>query len=254
MTVSGRKTAETPQIDVSSLDLSTTVGHIVKLYTEQLPGRPVSARVVQAGEGVMSVGRGGGDALVDNLIHNQGVVVRFGYKGEEISVAARLKKCMGGQVNLFLGGRAVPLSRRRFVRLDRPCSVKLAVLPASGVNYKTLSRLRWLQAESFNLSSGGLLLDLSSALESNTTILMNVEYKSPHLPPLVLGQVKHNFPCEPGHFRTGVEFIVREDKEKFTAKAPATVLPPVVFDYTSAGRNRFNESLLVAMQDDEYKE
>jgi len=241
---SEKKTSSQYVFDVSTLDLSSVVGHSVHLYSEQFPGQPLRSRVLEARGTTFSLDRRGAGRRVDNLVHNQMVTIQFSYRGERISVRARLKRTAGGKCNVYLEDYVVALTRRRFWRADLCLPTRLAVLPMSSLHSRDIAQLRWLQVETINFSAGGVLLELNSFLEENSFLLMNFEQDHFDFPALVAARVRHCQQVESGRFRIGLEFVTGEKRGRLFSEAAIRVLPRVVFEYNRKLRLWLNSQII----------
>ena len=235
-------------IGVNDVDLSTLVGHEVTLFTDQYQGKPLSTKVVMVNGGVISLDRSGCNGMIDTLVTNQQVVVQFVHKGQRISVDATLKRTSGGKCSLVLGEKLTPLSRRRFKRFDINRPVKCAVLPSSDFNARRLSKLRWIETSSINISSGGLLMSLPKQVANDSYLLLNIEIGDLDFPALIIGQVRYSYPIDSFRFNIGIEFVVSDLKEKHFSPSTIQKMPPVVFAYTASRRKELNRELAVQMQ------
>lgn len=229
-------------IGTDQLELDTLVGHYVYLYSEQFPGIPLKARVVEYRDNALTVDRSGGKRRVDSLVHNQQLGVQFAYKGERITLRARFKR-EGSKCRLIIGPRAVALTRRRFVRVDMSLDARLAVLPVTHLAPSRLKNLRWIQTDTANFSSGGVLIGLSSYLERNTVLLMNIEQETFNFPALITGRVRYCHQVSAGRFAAGVEFIVTEIKLSLFPESTVRALPSVVFEYDEQKRLWLNDQI-----------
>ncbi|HUV31675.1 MAG TPA: PilZ domain-containing protein [Acidobacteriota bacterium] len=227
------------------IDISRLVGREIKLFSEQFPGRELHAKVTSAYNQRISVDSGQDRGLIENLVSQQQVVAQFGYKGQEISVRARLIRTFGGKCQFVLDEDVVPLSQRRYRRVTLKRPVRLAPFPIASHSRRGLSSLRWMSTDSLNLSSGGIMIQLPSFLEQGVYLLMNVDWDVDFLPPLVLGQVKHCHSVDPGQFRIGVEFIVSELARQLFSPARRGALPGCLFGYTQLHRFKLNRKLAV---------
>ncbi len=239
---------EYQEFDTSSLEISLIVGRSVVLLSDQMPGKPLQAKVIQAGRMSLSIDRGGQEGLIDSLVSDQDVTVRFNYKGQLVSVPAVFKKSATGKGSLVLGVRATALTRRRFARLNLVQPVKLAMLPSPPPQQHKIARLRWLETDTINCSSGGMLIDLSSFLEELCYLIMNIQLGRSLMPPLLLGQVRHCQESGIGHFHIGVEFIIDDVKTRHFPLSTLKNLPPVVFEYTAVRRDELNRQLSAQVQ------
>ena len=250
MTPSAEQTnLKRPTVDASRFDFSLLVGHELTLFSEQFPGKPLKSKVILASNGELSIDRSGGCSLIDSLVSNQQVTMRVTYKGQQINVPATLKRSDGGKCRVIIGNKVVPLSRRRFTRVFLSRPVKLAVIPVSTFNRNKLARLRWLETVTVNISGGGALIDFSSYLENPTYLFLNIDLAEFPFPPLVLGQVVYSLPKDAGRFHIGLEFIVREEREKRFSLTTLKQLPQVVFEYGKQERIELNNKMTAWMQD-----
>ena len=250
MTPSAEQTnLKRPTVDASRFDFSLLVGHEVTLFSEQFPGKLLKSKVILASDGELSIDRSGGCGLIDSLVSNQQVTMRVTYKGQQINVPATLKRSDGGKCRVIIGNKVVPLSRRRFTRVFLSRPVKLAVIPVSTFNRNKLARLRWLETVTVNISGGGVLIDFSSCLEKPTYLFLNIDLAEFPFPPLVLGQVLYSLPRDNGHFHIGLEFIIREEREKRFSLTTLKQLPQVVFEYGKQERIELNNKMTAWMQD-----
>lgn len=240
--------AEVAPFDSEQIDLSSLVGREVILYTEQFRGRSLKTKVVMVSGDVLSVDRSGGSGMIDCLINNQRAVVQFDYKGQRISVDARLKRTSGGKCSLALGAKMTPLSRRRFKRFDINRQVRCAVMHTSNFTAMDISRLRWIETESINFSSGGVLICLPKQLTRENYLLMNIVAEDFDFPALLVGQVRYSYPVDRFHYRIGNEFIIDEVKDQHFSLTAIKSLPAVIFQYTADQRSDLNKKLITQMQ------
>lgn len=245
---------EAATIGLDDVDLSSLVGHEVTLYTDQYRGKALNTKVILVNNSVICVDRSGSNGMIDSLINNQKTVIQFSYKGQRISVNATLKRTANGKCSLVLGKQLTPLSRRRFKRYDLTRPVKCAVLPSRDFNVDHLSRLRWMETDSVNFSSGGVLLSLAKNLTSESYLLLNIDVHEFDFPALIVGQVRYSYPIDKFRFFVGIEFIVGDIKEKHFAPSTIKRMPPVVFEYTASRRKELNRELAVRMHQISRKE
>lgn len=235
-------------IDCLQVELSSLVGRDIILFSEQFQGKPLTSKVILANERTVSIDRSGGAGLIDNLIDNQKVVVQFDQKGQRVSVNGRLKRSRGGRCSVILEKEAVPLSRRRFFRCEIPRLVKYAVIPVVTFNPQKVSRLRWIETDSRNFSSGGILISRPSHLGNDSYLLLNIEAKDFGFPALIIGQVRYCYPVDNSNFHVGIEYIINEQKERHFPLSTIKQLPPAVFEYTAARRSKVDKKLVIKMQ------
>lgn len=238
----------TPEFDRSYLDLGQLVGRKITIFSRQYPGRPLTARVVQAAGDRIALERVSSDTLLENLVSNQEVVLQFLYKKEEVAMSAVFKRTDGGRTTVMVGQTATPLRRRRFVRVKSRRPINLAVLPTGSFQKHKLSYLRWLQTDLVDFASGGALFDINSFLHDSTYLLVNVDLESHAFPPLLIGSVRHCHPLDAGYFRVGLEFIVAEQRTKHFSKRLLDNLPPSAFAYSYLHRKSLNGQISAWMQ------
>jgi hypothetical protein len=241
-------------IGMDQVDLSTLVGHEITLFSEQFRGKPLTTRVVLVANGVISVDRSGSGGMVDSLISNQKAVVQFVYKGQRISVDATLKRTSGGKCSLTLGEKMTPLSRRQFKRFDLSRSVRCALMSPTDFDARRLAKLRWLETDSINISSGGVLICLPKNVTNQSYLLLSIDLNDFDFPNLVIGQVRYSYPIDSFRFNIGIEFIVSDVKERHFAPSAIKRLPESVFEYDATRRRELNKELSVKMQKNILKE
>ncbi len=239
---------EHTSIDISDVDLSSLVGHEVVLFTEQYEGKSLSTKVILVSNGSITVDRSGANGMIDSLINNQKAIVQFVYRGQRISVDARLKRTSGGKCTLVLGEKLVPLSRRRYTRYQLSRPVKCAVLPSRDFDPQRISKLRWIETDSVDFSSGGVQLCLPKQLNHTSYLLLSIDLRDIGFPALILGQVRYSHAIDRFRYRVGVEFIVSEVKDKHFGVSAIKKFPPVVFEYSDSRRKELNRELAVRQQ------
>ena len=244
----GRPIHENVDIGVDDVDLSTLVGHEITLFTEQFQGKPLKTKVVMISGGVLSLDRSGAGGTIDNLITNQKAIIQFFHKGQRISVDATLKRTGGGKCTLVLGDKLVWLTRRKYKRYDLTRPVRCAVMPSRDMDGKRLNKLRWMETDSVNFSSGGLMLCLQKQLNDHSYLLLNLDVTDFDFPALIIAQVRYAYPTDSFRFFIGIEFIVNDVREKHFAPTTIKRLPPVVFEYDASRRSELNRELAVHLQ------
>jgi len=235
-------------ISLSTFEISTLVGREVLIFSEQFPGQPLTSRVVHASGTMISIDRQGSLGRVDSLVNNQRVVIQFEYKNQRVAVDTVLKRTSGGKCSLWLGDRVVPLVRRQFSRAPLVRLIKMAVLPINTFRADRLSSLRWVESDTLNISGGGVLVDLTSRLEKETCVLMNIELNEYDFPILLCGQVRHCYQGNDNHFMIGIEFVVKEEAESLFPRSIISRLPQAALRYTAAGRAEMNARLVAWMR------
>ncbi|MEW5794863.1 MAG: hypothetical protein AB1772_00755 [Candidatus Zixiibacteriota bacterium] len=228
---------------VGSLDLSQLVGFHVRLFTKQFPGRELYARIVAAvGQKLVAEG-GQRNDVIDNLVNNQTVVLQFPYRGETISVKARLQKSGGGQCAFDLDEKATPLSQRRFHRVSLTFKVNMASFAAAGVLTRKLDRLRWMETNLVNFSAGGALLSVPTILPDTVRLLVNIQPENFRFPTLIMAGVRHSYQYDDINCRAGIEFVTKENAQRMLSPYQMAEMPPVLFSYTANNRETLNHSI-----------
>lgn len=235
-------------ISLLTFETSTLVGREILIFSEQFPGQPLISRVVHACGKVISIDRQGSLGRVDSLVNNQRVVIQFEYKDQRVTVDTVLKRTSGGKCSLLLGDRVVPLVRRQFSRAPLVRLIRMAVLPINTFRADRLSSLRWIESDTLNISGGGVLVDLTSRLEKETCVLMNIELSEYDFPTLMCGKVRHCYQGNDNHFMIGIEFVVKEEAHKLFSRSIISRLPQAALRYTAAGRAEMNALLSAWMR------
>ncbi len=225
------------------LNVSDLVGREMKLYSEQLPGKELTCKVLAVQERTLNIGATG-STLLDSLVNRQHVIVQFPYKGEDVSIRAQLRRTEGGRCFLQLEEKVVPLTRRRWRRFNIIRPVRLAAFPRISTNNSSIAKLRWIGTDTVNFSSGGALVTVPSLLDKDICLIMNVELAGEvPFPSLVLAQVRHCYQPEAGPFSVGVEFITREIGKTMFSPLRLRDLPPVILEYSQRHRNELDKAL-----------
>ncbi|RME26742.1 MAG: PilZ domain-containing protein [Candidatus Zixiibacteriota bacterium] len=227
--------------DIDRLDLSRLVGHHVKVFSAQFPGKEISARVVAVNGSNIELERTGGHGMMGNLVTNQQIVLQFPYQSQDVSVKANFRRTDGGRCLLTLDKHVVPMSQRRFLRVRKSVAVKLATFPQATSRLRGLSDLRWIGTDTVNVSSGGVMVSLPSHLQRDVLLLLHLETNELDFPPLLLGRVCHCFQADNGGYRAGVEFLVREVSKELLPASRRSLLPLAVFRFTATMRETLNK-------------
>ena len=230
-------------------ELSTLVGRDILILSDQFENYPLYCKVVLVHENILSIDRGGADGKINELDNDQDIIVQFDYKGQRLSIRAKLYRTMGGRCNIEISDMIVPLNRRMFKRYKQPFQVRCAILPQMHIDAAKISQLRWLQTESENISGGGLLLRLPSQLNNKTYLLLNIDVDGLDFPNLVIGHVRYIESKENFQYHVGVQFIINEQKEKHFPVLTLKKIPPRAFEYTGKKRNKFDKLLSESIPD-----
>lgn len=236
-----------------TLDVALLVGRIISVYSEQFPGQELKCRVLGANPKMLEIDSSGNAGLTSNLVNNQSLVLQFPYRGQEITVKAKLRKSDGGRCYLELEDKVTPLSQRQFQRMSTKCSVKLATYPITGSRVRKLTDLRWISTETVNISGGGTLVIIPSVLHVGVLTLLNIESEDIQLPKMILGHVRHCFQMENTQFLAGIEFVVKEIGMKLLSADHRAALPKAVFEYTVRNREKINRDIRSRMLADSKK-
>ncbi|KAA3637811.1 MAG: hypothetical protein DWP97_00090 [Calditrichaeota bacterium] len=231
------------------IELSSLVGHDILIISDQFVNTPLYSKVVLAQEGVLSIDRGGSNGMIDKLENDQVVLIQFSYKGQRIGTKATVTRSMGGRCNLTLHDCVTPLNRRMFKRYSHTVKVRCAILPAQNVDPTNFAKLRWITTESKNLSSGGILLPLSTQLTEHTKLILNIDYDKKEFPGIVIGEVRYALPAENFKYDTGIHFIVDEHKDKHFPTITLKRIPQKAFEYTTERRKLIDKILSTELSD-----
>lgn len=238
-TITGLSSAST-NFDIENLDLMCLVGQPVTIFSKQFPGKPILGHVVSAGAKQVRLASDGQENIIANLVTSQKVIMQIPYRGELLSINARLKKTDGGQCDFVFDGSVVPLSQRKFVRVARNCPVTMAAFSYQTLGHRPLNKLPWFKTETLNFSSGGTLVRVPGFLENDLYVLMNIDVDYEEFPVMVLAQVRYCFPDENSRPMAGLEFVVRELAEKKYSRTILKRLPEPVLKYTAPVREKIN--------------
>ncbi|MBI5266662.1 MAG: hypothetical protein HY851_05455 [candidate division Zixibacteria bacterium] len=246
--------AETSAFEMLRLDLAELVGREIRLYTDQIPGKELRSKVLAVQDRQLQIFTGGPTSLIENLVNNQNVVLQYVYRGEELAVRARLRRAGGGKCYLHLEEKVTPLRQRRFRRVTLTRPVRLAVFPMNPTTRAGLGQLRWLATDSINFSAGGSMVALPSGLERRTYLLASMDIHDLDFPSLILCQVCHAHQSETGPFRTGLEFVTREQSTRVVPPERRRDLPGAIFDYSAEDREKLNRTIMEWPADMEFKQ
>ncbi len=231
------------KLNSNELVLSTLVGREILILSNQLENNSLYTKVVMVHENIISVDRKGVNDLICNIDDDQEVIVQFDYKGQRVSAKAKLYQTMSGRSNIVLSESVIPLQRRMFKRYNLDLLVRCAIFPIKRIVETDIAKLRWLQVEALNVSSGGILLPVPSKITDETFLLLNIDYDSPDLPNLILGQVKHTSSVNKFNYNVGIQFILNEHKNNHFTSLMIKKIPPNALEYTIKTRNRFDKFL-----------
>lgn len=225
------------------LELSILVGREMLVLSDRFKNNSIYTKVVMVHENIISLDRGGEGNEINNVESELDVVVQFAYKGQRLSAKAKLSQTSSGRSNVVLQETVIPLNRRMFKRYYHKCQVRCAILPILRIIESDMSKLRWLEVESLNISSGGILLPIPSKITENTYLLLNIGFENQYLPNLIIGQMRHTQMINNYNYHVGVQFILKEEKENFFSPLTIKKIPPKALDYTIKNRNLFDKFL-----------
>jgi len=228
---------------ITNLELSQLVGIRITVFSDQFPGKELLIRIVSCSGRRLTAENGHQNEIVENLVNNQEVVLQFPYRGQEISVKARLRRSGGGRCSFELDEHATPLSHRRFYRAQVESSVNLAPFPSIGTLSRKLNRLRWMATTASSLSAGGTLLTVPTLLPESVRLLINLQQDLFKFPTLILAQVRHAYQYDDIQCRAGVEFITREQAGRMFSPYQMLELPPVSVSYSNARREFLDRAI-----------
>lgn len=238
-----KKFSPSRDFETGRLDMSDLVGCTIKIFSEQVPGKELTGEVIVATDNEITIAGGRRHQLIENLVNGQKVVLQFSYRGQEISVKAKLKRTEGGQNHFIFDDVVTPLSQRRFTRLAIAKPVRLAVLPLTGFLKGNLAKLRWMETNLVNFSSGGVLATVPSSLVKETCLILNIVLEKFVFPKMILGWVRHCYHKKEDEFRIGVEFMLDDEAKHHFSSAVMRSLPRSMFTYTRADRDKLNKEL-----------
>lgn len=236
---------------VDHLDLACLVGQPVTVYSKQLPGRPIPTHVISTGSNQLRLASDGISNPLANLVTSQRVIIQIPYRGEWLSVSARLKKTDGGQCNFVFDGPVVPLSQRKYVRVLSAFPVTMTAFSQQTLQQRPLNKLSWFQTETRNFSSGGALIEVPGAIDQDLYVLLKIDTDLEDFPSMVLGQVRYCYANEAQQTLAGIEFVVKESAEK---KYPTTTLkrlPEAVMSYTAPIREKINRIIQSGLRNED---
>lgn len=236
----GQNHATKYDVRVQSLDLSQLVGFQVRMFSKQFPAKDLYVRIGAAVGRRLVAESTQRNEVIDNLVNHQTVVLQFPYRGEEITVRAKLQKSGGGRCAFDLEEKATPLSQRRFHRVNLKHKINLAPFPATGVLGRKLDKLRWMETDLVNFSAGGALLTVPTVLHETVRLIISVQPAEFEFPPLVLAKVRHGYQYDDLNCRAGIEFVTREQAERMLSPFQVAEMPPVLFSYPSQRRDNLN--------------
>ena len=225
---------------INHLDLSHLIGKPVTVFSKQFPGKPIPSHVVSVSDNKLKLSSDGNENILANLVTSQQVVIQIPYRGEWLSINAQMKKTDGGKCEFIIDGPVVPLSQRKFIRLEEICSARMAVFSLQTLSQRPLHKLRWIETETLNFSSGGALVRTPGYLDDGLYMLINIEVKYKEFPAIVLAQVRYCFQDENSRQKTGIEFVVRELAQKKYSRTVLKHLPESVMTYTAPAREKIN--------------
>jgi hypothetical protein len=236
----------TDNIVISSrnVDYSKLVGREIRIRTEQFPGRLLSTRVLAVTDNNLVIDRSGSSGRIDQLINNQNVEVCFDYKGEPVvftSILAIPKP--GGRFQIPVGADVKPQVRRRFVRFDTIRNVRLTFFDDTNIGYVRLSRLKWVETDTINLSGGGMLVWMPLSLCRDDYMIMNLGIEEIPVPQLLVGKIRHRQRHDDRQDKVGVEFITRENCNDKLPQNLIRNLPFKLFDFDDRTSSELSDFL-----------
>ena len=235
-------------IDSIELDMSSLVGRKIMLLTEQFPGKRLTSKIISVNNEMVTIDRSGSGGLINDLVSKQSLFVQFVYKEQRVSVKGTIKRSSGGRCTLLLDKKAIPLLRRRFMRIQVDSNIKLAIYPEKITGPSQLKRLRWMETELRNLSCNGALIEHSGSFNVGAIMLVNIDIPEILFPSLLVAKVRHCNHLGDGHFHVGVEFIVRDIYEKYFSPAVIKKFPATVFEYSEKKRDSLNKQIISLMR------
>ncbi|UCD17624.1 MAG: PilZ domain-containing protein [Candidatus Zixiibacteriota bacterium] len=236
--------AENIIIKSEEVDLTGLVGRQVVLKTEQFPGKGLSTRILGVRDKCLVIDRSGSSGMVDQLIHNQKIEVRFSLKGQPAKFVSTLTCPKDGRMQIPISAEIFPETRRKFRRVDLISDVQLTVFDEHHIGAARLNRLKWLETKTINISGGGMLVTLPLNIISDHYLICHLRLDNFELPKLLVGRTRHAYMTGGRKNRVGVEFIVREDRADKLPKSIIKNLPVKLFDFNREIRCKLAEFLV----------
>jgi len=226
-----------------TIDYSKLVGREIQIRTEQFAGRILSTKVTAITEGNLILDRSGSSGRIDQLIANQSVEVMFDYKGEPVGFTSKVIIPRPGRVQIPIAGEVTPRVRRRYLRVPLSCAVKLTFFDDTNMGYFRLSKLKWLETATMNISGGGALVKVPVFSSKDDFMVMNIEMEDIAIPSLLVGRVRHKRRNDDNGTLVGVEFMVREDSRDKLPRNLIKNLPLKLFDFDEQMRTELATTL-----------
>jgi c-di-GMP-binding flagellar brake protein YcgR len=229
-------TSEEAKINIEEVDAGNLIGQELKIQNEQFPGKILKSKVVGVSNDAVIIDRSGSSGLVNELINNQPVIVYLEYKDEPVSFNSRIIIPHRGRMQIPLPAQLIPTIAREFPRFPMVLNVKLACFSGNFIASTRLNKLKWIETTTINISGGGVLVQVPSALEEGFFMILHLGLEELELPRLVLARVCH---CRlSGKFRymAGVQFITRENYKDLISRELIRNLPPALFKLDNVAR------------------
>ena len=226
-------TAESDNVIISSrtIDYSKLVGREIQLKTEQFAGRFLSTKVMAITDGNLILDRSGSAGRINQLIANQNIEVLFDYKGEPVGFTSKVIIPRPGWVQIPIAEEVSPRVRRRYIRFPIARTVKLTFFDDTNVGYFRLSKLKWMETSTMNVSGGGALVKIPVYLSRDDYMVINIDMEEINMPSLLVARVRHKRRGDNNSSLVGVEFMVKEDCPHKLPRNLIKNLPAKLFDF-----------------------
>ena len=233
-------TSDRTVIQSKNVDFSELVGREIEMRAEQFPGKSLTSKVVSITGDNIIIDRSGSDELVDDMIHNQAVEVLVNYRGELIIFNSKIAVPSKGKLKIAVAEELFPVTNRKFERIEIHQDVKLTYFDDVSIITARLSKLKWIETKTINISGGGMLVEIPTNLTDDFYMILNLGLEGVELPDLMVGSVRHCRPALASLFHIGVEFITRECYRQKLPKSLVRNLPPQLFEFDNKSRDNLD--------------
>ena len=239
-------------INSREIDYSKLVGREIKIRTEQFPGQMLSTKILAVTDNNLVIDRSGSCGRIDQLINNQKIEVFFDYKGEPVEFVSRISVPRAGRLQIPIALNVNPQVRRQFVRVNLARDVRLTLFDDSSIGYVRLSRMKWLETSTVNISGGGMLINVPLLPTTEEFTVLHLILDDFVLPKLMVGRIRHRRRSDGNKNCLGIEFVVRESCFEKLPRNLLRNLPLKFFDFDEKKRtelaNYLTENLKSLME------
>jgi c-di-GMP-binding flagellar brake protein YcgR len=224
---------DTENIVISSreIDYSKLVGREIRIRTEQFPGQMLSTKILAVTDNNLVIDRSGSCGRIDQLINNQKIEVFFDYKGEPVEFVSRISVPRAGRLQIPIALSVNPQVRRQFVRINLARDVRLTLFDDGSIGSVRLSRMKWLETSTVNISGGGMLINVPILPTTEEFTVLHLNFDDFVLPKLMVGRIRHRRRSDDNKNFLGIEFVVRESCFEKLPRNLLRNLPLKFFDF-----------------------